>query len=128
MKKTVIVIVASLIGFWSSPVLSGDITCWDRSISSVVSAFGSREVAESWYPEYVYITDEEVQWGDASDSWYKPLKNNGDSYKKAQSSEQGTLFKFNYNGGRNTLTVIKVAAPGYRAVNPIIYKQCDHNK
>ena len=96
MKKTVIVIVASLIGFWSSPVLSGDITCWDRSISSVVSAFGSREVAESWYPEYVYITDEEVQWGDASDSWYKPLKNNGDSYKKAQSSKLKARNKVRY--------------------------------
>ena len=128
MKKTVIVIVASLIGFWSSPVLSGDITCWDRNISSVVGAFKSRKAAESWYPEYVYITDEEVQWGDASDRWYKPLKNIGTNYTKAQSSRQGTLFKFNYSIGRNNLTVIKVADSGYRPVNPIIYKQCDHNK
>ena len=77
-----------------SNVLSADLTCWDRNINAIQGAFTSRAAAESWFPEYVYLTDDTVQWGISADSWYKPMYNENGSYKNAQSFFQGKIFKY----------------------------------
>ena len=114
MRTMLVGMFVSVIGVMGAPVFSGDLTCWDRNINSVVNAFSSRTAADSWYPKYLHITDEEVQWGSGADSWYEPDRNIGNSYRDAQASVSGELFKYKYSAGNNNLTVIMVAQPGYK--------------
>jgi hypothetical protein len=111
-----------------STVLSAGLTCWDRNINAIQGAFTSRAAAESWFPEYVYLTDDTVQWGISADSWYEPMYNENGSYKNAQSFFQGKIFKFMYGKKYNRLTVIMGTEGGYKPIPPAIYMKCEHNE
>ena len=52
--------------------------CWDRNVASVRGGFASQKAAESWYPPYLKVSDDYVQWGESENSWYKKQPNIGD--------------------------------------------------
>ena len=101
--------------------------CWDRNINAAVSSFTSRKAAESWFPSYVYITDEIVQWGEDEDNWYVPQDNVGNSYSNAKSNYQGNVFILKYGKKYNRLTVVMGNNGNYRTVPPVMYMKCEHN-
>ena len=103
------------------------LTCWDRNINSVASAFTSRSAAESWFPNYVRITDKIVQFGRDADYWYEPDDNDGENYLNAKSFYQGKVFKFKYGKKYNRLTVTMGNEGGYKPIAPVIYMKCEHN-
>ena len=111
-----------------STVLSADLTCWDRNINALQGAFTSRAAAESWFPEYVYLTNDTVQWGISADSWYEPEYNETGSYKNAKSYVQGTAFTYNYGKKFNRLSVIMGTQGGYKPIPPVLYMKCELNK
>ncbi|MDB4207749.1 hypothetical protein N9770_00005, partial [Amylibacter sp.] len=122
MKKFIKLIL--LIGF-PSAVFSGEITCWDRNINAAQSAFSSRAAAESWFSEYVYISDDTVQWGVGADSWYEPKYNENDSYKNAKVFYESNVFNYSYRRKTNRLTVVLgIGQNGYKTIPPVIYMTC----
>ena len=126
MKK---IIVALLLLGLPSTVLSADLTCWDRNINAAQGAFSSRAAAESWFPEYVYITDNTVQWGVNADSWYEPEYNENGSYKNAKVYYESNVFNYSYGSKYNRLTVVMgIGQSGYKTIPPVIYMKCKLNK
>ena len=116
-----------LLFFWavsSTLALGQTITCWDRNISMVATAFTSMSVAETWYPKYVRLSDESVTWGETNSSWYRPIKNLGDGFPNWESVESGHRWKWKYNRGSNTLTVILSSETGYKTPGPLVYSKC----
>ena len=63
------------------------------------------KVAEPWYPPYVTLTDDEVQWGKTENQWYKPEKNLGNGFPSWVISRGKYKWRFKYNRGSNTLVV-----------------------
>ena len=45
------------------------IICSDRNVAVARSAFVSLAAAESWFPAYIYISDDQVKFGDNRSSW-----------------------------------------------------------
>ena len=126
MKKLFQIIL--LIGF-PSAVFSGEVTCWDRNLNAAQGAFSSRAAVESWFPEYVYISDETVQWGVSADSWYKPEYNENDSYKNAKVYYESNVFNYSYRSKTNRLTVVMgIGQSGYKTIPPVIYMKCELNE
>ena len=103
------------------------LTCWDRNINAVASAFTSRSAAESWFPNFVRITDKIVQFGRDADYWYESDDNDGENYLNAKSFYQGKVFKFKYGKKYNRLTVLMGTEGGYKPIPPVIYMKCEHN-
>ncbi|MDB4046471.1 hypothetical protein N9501_09720 [Amylibacter sp.] len=117
-----------LIGF-PSTVFSGEITCWDRNINAAQGAFSSRAAAESWFPEYVYISDDTVQWGVSADNWYEPEYNENGSYKNAKVYYESNVFNYSYGRKYNRLTVVMgIGQSGYKTIPPVIYMKCELNE
>jgi len=103
-----------------------ELTCWNRNINAAVASFTSRSAAESWFPNYVYITDKMVQFGRDADYWYEPEDNDGENYLNAKSFYQGKVFKFKYGKKYNRLTVTMGTEGGYKPIPPVIYMKCEH--
>lgn len=101
------------------------IICSDRSVAIALSAFTSRAAAESWFPAYIYISDNQIKFGNNRNSWFFADKNIGDDYINASVSKRGTLFKFKYRKNKNNLSVKLVQGGAYRAIPPVTYKYCE---
>ena len=102
------------------------IICWERNVGIAASAFVSRAAAESWFPAYIYISDEQVKFGDSRNSWFKVTSNIGDDYINAAATRSSTLFKFKYRKSKNNLSVKMVQGGSYRPIPTITYKNCEH--
>ena len=101
------------------------IICSDRNIGIAASAFTSRAAAESWFPAYIYISDDQVKFGDGRNSWFNVTSNIGDDYVNAAASISSTLFKFKYRKSKNNLSVKLVQGGSYKPIAPITYKNCE---
>ena len=101
------------------------IICWERNVGIAASAFVSRAAAESWFPKYIYISDDQVKFGDSRNSWFNVTSNIGDDYINAAASRSGTLFKFKYRKSKNNLSVKMVQGGSYKPIAPITYKNCE---
>ena len=101
------------------------IICWDRNVAIAWGAFVSRAAAESWFPAYIYISDQQVKFGSSRNSWFKVTSNIGDDYINAAASRSSTLFKFKYRKSKNNLSVKMVQGGSYRPIPPITYKNCE---
>lgn len=107
------------------------IICSGRNINVVINVFSRnenpRKVAEAFYPPYVRITDDFVQFGLDENRWYKPEKNIGYSYAQAQvirPFRQKPLFKLNYKKGSKTL-VVTFTKHGVQRPQPLSYQNCE---
>ncbi len=101
------------------------IICWERDVGIAASAFVSRAAAESWFPAYIYISDEQVKFGKGRNNWFNVTSNIGDDYINAAASRSSTLFKFKYRKSKNNLSVKMVQGGSYRPIAPITYKICE---
>ena len=99
--------------------------CSDRNVGIARSAFVSRAAAESWFPAYIYISDQQIKFGDSRNSWYFTNENVGDDYVNAAVSRRGVLFKFKYKKNKNRLSVKLVQGGAYKNIPPITYKYCE---
>ena len=124
MKKLFLVVFN--IGFFVFSFAKADaIICSDRNVGIAVPAFVSRAAAESWFPAYIYISDNQIKFGNNGNSWFFADKNIGDDYINASVSKRGTLFKFKYRKNKNNLSVKLVQGGAYRAIPPVTYKYCE---
>ncbi len=124
MKKLFLVVFN--IGFFVFSFAKADaIICSDRNVGIALSAFTSWAAAESWFPKYIYISDDQVKFGDSRNSWFNVTSNIGDDYINAAASRSGTLFKFKYRKSKNNLSVKMVQGGSYKPIAPITYKNCE---
>ena len=107
------------------------VICSGRNINLVINVFSNsenpRKAAEGFYPPYVRITDDFVQFGSDENRWYKPQKNIGNSYAEAQvirPSKQKPLFKLFYKKASKTVAVT-VSKRGVKKIPPVIYQNCE---
>jgi hypothetical protein len=124
MKKLFLVIF-TMTFFFVSFAKADTIICSDRNIGIAASAFTSRAAAESWFPAYIYISDDQVKFGDGRNSWFNVTSNIGDDYVNAAASISSTLFKFKYRKSKNNLSVKLVQGGSYKPIAPITYKNCE---
>lgn len=101
------------------------IICSDRNVGIALSAFTSRAAAESWFPAYIYISDNQVKFGKNRNSWFFAEQNIGDDYINASVSKRGTLIKFKYKKNKNNLSVKIVQGGAYIEIPQVTYKYCE---
>ncbi|MGC6500773.1 MAG: hypothetical protein ACON4C_11310 [Henriciella sp.] len=108
-----------------SSATAQSITCLDRTLGMVLNLYSTRQVAESWHPKTVRITDTTVQWGIGDNKWYPEVPNIGTDHLNAMIHDPATYkFKYNKNTGKLLVTLVKPA--GYRS-GSIYYKNCTYS-
>ena len=123
--KKLFLLVFNMTFFIVSFAKADAIICSDRNVGIALSAFTSWAAAESWFPKYIYISDDQVKFGDSRNSWFNVTSNIGDDYINAAASRSGTLFKFKYRKSKNNLSVKMVQGGSYKPIAPITYKNCE---
>ncbi len=123
--KKLLLVVFNMMFFIVSFAKADAIICWDRNVGIAVPAFVSRAAAESWFPAYIYISDDQVKFGDRRNSWFAVTSNIGDDYINAAASISSTLFKFKYRKSKNNLSVKMVQGASFKHIAPITYKNCE---
>lgn len=111
--------------FFTLPALAGSYICSDRNITQVMGSFTSAKAAEKFYPPFVKLTDETVQWGKSRTEWYKPWKNIGDGGNSWEAVNGKFRWKFKYKKARRNLQVLLVHPLSTKVnVQPLFYKNC----
>ena len=123
--KKLFLVVFNMTFFVLSFAKADAIVCSDRDVGIARSAFVSLAAAESWFPAYIYISNDQVKFGDNRSSWFMSDRNIGDDYVNSAVSWGGKLFKIKYRKSKNNLSVKMVEGAAYRAIPPITYKYCE---
>ena len=122
--KKLFLIVFNMTFFMVSFAKAEAIICSDRDVGIARNAFETADGAESWFPLYIYVSDEEVKFGDNRSSWFLIDKNRGDDIVNSALAWEGTLYKLKYKKSKNTLSV-KVVDYNFVPIPPITYKKCE---
>jgi hypothetical protein len=108
-----------------TPLAAEGLICYERNVGGTLNAFSSRKAAESWYPPYVSVTNNEVKFGTSRNSWYKASRNRGSSYENAKGSFGGQSYNIQYRRNTNSMSVLMVAGSRYKSTAPVIYRTCN---
>ena len=101
-----------------------NLICWDRNVTPTLGAFGNdREAAESWYPPYVKLSDDYVQWGESGNEWYvkHEIEDIGRNVWRLTEyvNNESNIYRIKYNRAVNTISVL-ISSTGHNLLN--IYK------
>ena len=111
--------------FQSSALFASSFMCWDRNVTPVRSGFSSQKAAESWYPPYVEVSNDHIQWGESKNDWYKKKLNTGPGGNEWRLKSSDASYRFKYNKGVDTLSVFLSVGGSYKSIGQVQYMKCE---
>ena len=119
------VLVFIILSLHSSAIFASSFMCHDRSVAPVRNGFSSQKAAESWYPPYVIVSDEYIQWGESENDWYVKKLNTGPGGNEWRLKQSDAGYRFKYNKGADTLSVFLSFGGKYKSIGQVQYMNCE---
>ena len=119
------ILIIIVLCFHGTALVASSFMCWDRNVAPVRSGFSSQKAAESWYPPYVEVSDDYIQWGESKNDWYEKKLNTGPGGNEWRLKSSDATYRFKYNKGIDTLSVFLSFGGRYKSIGQVQYLKCE---
>ena len=123
MKKFLSAIVTSF--FLISDSMAMDLLCSNRDFSNFIEEFNPLEEAEKLFPKFVYLNNDFVQWGWASNDWSESIKIQRNAQNSWEISEVGAHYTLRFDPQSKVLNVILYRINANTILPHVNYKNCE---